>query len=84
MSHGRGHGMSAARRGRPPRIEGERATERIWAWVTPSERRALEAFAAESGQEVAVIFREAVNDFVADSCERKVFSITANSRPSVS
>lgn len=75
---------AAPRRGRPRRIDGERATERIWAWLTPSERRALEAFAKASGQGIAVILREAVNDFVADSSDRQVFSVTVNSKPLVS
>ena len=67
-------------RGRPTRIDGERATERIWAWITPSERRRLEAFSKETGDEIGVIVREAVNEFVADSSDQKLFSVTRNSR----
>lgn len=72
------------RRGRPPRIAGETASERVWAWLTPSERRSLERCALETHTELSVIIREAINEYVADFSEQKVFSVTGNSRPSVS
>lgn len=71
-------------RGRPRRIDAEAATERIWAWLTPSERRALERCAADVGADLAVVIREAVNEYVADYGERRVFSVTGNSESSVS
>jgi hypothetical protein len=72
------------RRGRRCRVAGEPASERIWAWLTPSERLALQAFADESGERIGEIVREAVNVYVAEASERKIFSVTHNSRPSLS
>lgn len=84
MSHGRGDGMASLRRGRPRRVEGETASERIWAWLTPSERLALEEFSRATDQRIAVIIREAVNSFVADSSDEQVFSVTDKSRQAAS
>jgi hypothetical protein len=72
------------RRGRPCRVDGEISTERIWAWLTPSERRALERCAREMHTDVAVIVRDAINDYVGSISDEKVFSVTGSSRASVS
>jgi hypothetical protein len=61
------------RRGRRSRIEGELSTERIWAWLTVAERAALEEVATENNLPIASVIREAVNEFVADYSERKIF-----------
>jgi hypothetical protein len=77
--------MSAAaralprRRGRPRRVEGEVASERIWGWVTPTERAALLWVATENGLEISQIIRDAVNEYVADYSDKRVFSVTVNS-----
>ena len=74
MSHGRGFGMNdVRRRGRPPRVDGEVATARVWAWLTPRERAELERVANDNGVPVAALIREAVNEYVADYGERRVF-----------
>lgn len=70
-----------SRRGRRPRVDGEVASERIWAWLTPSERSALERVSEDTDTPIAVIIREAVNVFVAEFGERQVFSDTGKSRP---
>jgi hypothetical protein len=67
--------------GRPRRVEEEVATERIWAFLTPSERRALGRLADAEGLTVAVLVREAVNAYVADFSDERVFSCTGKSPP---
>jgi hypothetical protein len=73
------------RRGRPSRIEGEAASERIWGYLTASEKRAMQAVARDLGVTVGELLRDAVNDYVAEVSERpgKIFA-TGNSliRPS--
>lgn len=71
--------LGSGRRGRPPRVAGEVACRRIWAFLTPSERAALDRVARENGQAVAEVIREAVNEYVSDLGERRVFSSTHNS-----
>lgn len=66
-------------RGRPPRIAGEPASERIWGWLTPTERTALQRLSDKTGEPIAVIIREAVNTYVADSGDGEVFSVTGKS-----
>lgn len=56
-----------------PTIYGHRASERIEFVVTPEQRRELERVAAETGKRIATVIREAVNEFVGDYSERKVF-----------
>ena len=60
-------------RGRPPRVAGEAASVRIWAWLTRSERDALQRVANETGEPLAVILRDAVNEYVSEFCERRIF-----------
>lgn len=62
------------KRGRPRRVEGERASERIWALLTPNERASLVAAAKENGITISQLIRDAVNDYVADYGERPVFA----------
>lgn len=71
-------------RGRPPRIRGEIASARIWAWLTNDERQSLRALSEETGKPIAEIVREAVNVYVADFSEQRVFSVTGNSRAPLS
>lgn len=56
-----------------PSLYGQKASERIEFVVTPEQRRELERVAAEQGKPLASVIREAVNEFVGDYCERKVF-----------
>jgi hypothetical protein len=74
--------MRIVARGRRPRVAGVASTERIWAWITPEEKLALEAIAATTGESVAVIVREAVNSFVNESGDGQIFSVTGNSKAS--
>lgn len=62
------------KRGRPARVEGERATERIWALLTPHERAALAVVAKDNGITIGQLIRDAVNDYVADYGERHLFA----------
>lgn len=57
------------RRGRPPRVEGQAATKRVWVFVTPTERAELEAVAKENGQTVSAYIRDVVTDAVAEARE---------------
>jgi hypothetical protein len=61
------------RGGRPPRA-GQRSTRRIEFVVTPDEYADLEKVAADHQQPIAAIIRQAVNEFVADYRETKVFA----------
>lgn len=61
------------KRGRPRRDAAECASERIWAWVTPAEREALLLVAEENHLAIGEVIREAVNEYVADYSDRRVF-----------
>lgn len=63
----------AGRRGRPPRAN-RRSTKRVEFVVTEEEHADLERVAAESKQPIASVIRQAVDEFVADYREKKVFS----------
>lgn len=65
--------IGASRRGRPPRAD-RRATKRVEFVVTEEERADLERVATETKQPVAAVIRQAVDEFVADYREKKVFS----------
>jgi len=69
------------RRGRPTRVAGERATARIWAFLTSTERQALDAVAHDNGLTVAQVIRDAVNEYVADYSDRRVFGISCTGKP---
>jgi hypothetical protein len=60
------------RRGRPTRA-GTRSTERIEIVVTCEERKALEQVAKDQCQPLATVVRDAVNTYVADYGEKRVF-----------
>jgi hypothetical protein len=59
-------------RGRRPMF-GTRATERIEFVVTVEQRDDILAIAAEEGRAVAMIIRDAVNEYVGDFREKQVF-----------
>ena len=73
--HGRGANMAALRRGRPPRVPGELASERRWCLLTPSEDAALLKEATETHCTPAELIREAVNQYVSEYSERKPFPV---------
>jgi hypothetical protein len=50
-------------------------------FLTERERTALLRVALENRQTIAQVLRDAVNEFVADYGERRVFSCTGNSGP---
>jgi hypothetical protein len=60
------------RTGRPP-IADTSATERVSLRVTPAQRLELRRVASENRTGVAGILREAVNEYVADYHERRLF-----------
>jgi hypothetical protein len=59
-------------RGRPTRA-GVRANRRLQFRMTDQERQALKQVASELGQDVAAVMRDAVNEYVADYSERRIF-----------
>lgn len=61
------------RRGRPARVPGELASERRWCFLTPSEDAALLAAATENDLTPAELIRDAINDYVGDYSDRKIF-----------
>lgn len=65
-------------RGRPPRA-GVRSTKRVAIRLTCEERIKLDQVAQESGQKLADVVRDAVNEFVADYSERRVFVCASKS-----
>lgn len=58
------------RRGRPSRVPGQLASERVWVRLTPKERADLKAVATENGKSVGEVLRDAMNEYVADYQER--------------
>lgn len=56
-----------------PALYGSRATNRIEFVVTAEQRRELDRVAQETGKKLATVIREAVNEFIGDYSERKVF-----------
>jgi len=51
----------------------ERVSARVEIRVTPEQRRALDQVARETRSQVSGVIREAINEYVADYRERKVF-----------
>ena len=67
--------MPKRTRGRPSRVAGEVASVRVWARLTPTERRRLDDCAREMGEsDIQALVRDAINDYVQDCTGRKVFS----------
>ncbi|MGE0362812.1 MAG: hypothetical protein AB7R67_19015 [Vicinamibacterales bacterium] len=64
--------LIVGRRGRPCRA-GEPATKQVHFLVTSSELAALKQVAAEQRQPLGAVVRDAVNTFVEDYGERRVF-----------
>jgi hypothetical protein len=64
--------MSPKSPGRPP-LNDVSATERIIVRVTPAQRLDLRRVATDNGTDVSGIVREAVNEYVSDYDERRVF-----------
>jgi hypothetical protein len=64
--------MSKRPPGRPP-IADVPATARVELRVTPAQRLELRRVASENQTGIAGLLREAVNEFVADYHERRVF-----------
>lgn len=65
-------GRERRRRGRPA-LHGVKADQRVEFTVTAEQRRELDRVAKESGKALATVIREAVNEFVADYSDRRVF-----------
>lgn len=56
-----------------PRFYEERASQYVKVRVTPSQKAALREVASENRANVARVVRDAVNEYVADYRERRVF-----------
>lgn len=65
--------VGGRQRGRPPRAS-RRSTKRVEFMVTEDEHRILERVAEQSKQPIASVIRQAVDEFVSDYGEKKVFS----------
>lgn len=61
----------AERRGRKRRVADEPATERVWALLTRSEKRALQRVALTERVALGVLVREAINSYVGDFSDEK-------------
>lgn len=59
-----------------PTLDAEPATDRIQVRVTPGQRLDLLRVAEENGTDISGVIREAVNEYVADYCDRRVFRLT--------
>lgn len=68
-----GGGRNRRKPGRPA-LYGSRAHKRIEIVVTAEQRRELDRVAAEQKKPLATVIREAVNEYVADYGEKRVFS----------
>jgi hypothetical protein len=68
-----GQGPNQGRRSRLTRIPGELSTRRVQIRMTPREYRDLEQVAAENLVSPSEVIRNAVNEFVADFRERRLF-----------
>ena len=64
--------LAIVRRGRRPRAEAP-ATASFRMRLSPAERQELERVAADEGRALTAVVRDAVNEYVADYSERRVF-----------
>jgi predicted DNA-binding protein len=71
--------LDRRKRGHPAR-GGERSTERVEFVMTTAERAELDRVASESGQKLAAVIREAVNEYVADYRDARVFAAVTTIR----
>lgn len=69
------------RRGRPPRADVASSRRREFL-LTPAEDELLERVSEDLGIPVATIVRDAVNEYVADYSERRVFPISSGNKSS--
>jgi len=67
-------------RGRRPRISGQNSSAKLWFYLTDDEKAQLRSMSDESGLAMAAIVREAINEFVSDYAERRVFDRTVSVR----
>lgn len=76
--------MNERRRGRPRRVVDESADFALRIWLTSSERRRLEHVRLDNHHgTLAETVREAINAYVADYSDEKVFLGADKSRPSL-
>jgi hypothetical protein len=66
--------IGPSRGGRRPRVVGVQSSSRLTIRLTPGERSDLESVARENHTNLADVLREAVNEYVNDYRERKVFA----------
>lgn len=69
------NGKERRRRGRPPRA-GESSKRRFEFVTTDDEATGIKHVAAAEGRTVSEIIRDAVNEYVGDFSERKIFPKT--------
>jgi hypothetical protein len=69
----KGQGPNQGKRSRLTRIPGELSSRRVQLRMTPTEYRGLERVAEDNLVSPAEVIRNAVNEFVADYQERRVF-----------
>lgn len=74
--HPRGQGPNGHRRGRLTRVPGELSNVRLRVVLTERERRELQRVADDNFVTLSEVVREAVNEYVADYRERRLFSRT--------
>lgn len=67
------------RRGRPSRVENEPADQRVWSFLTVSEKHAAKKIANKHGVQLAELIRDAVNDYVETIGEKRIIA-TGNSK----
>ena len=64
----------------PKPVDGEPADRAIYIRVTARQRAELAQVAAELDADISSIIRDAVNEFVGDYCERRVFPLSRRAR----
>lgn len=72
----KGQGPNQGHLGRLTRIPGERSTRPVQIRMTPTEYRDLEQIARDNLKTPAEVIRDAVNEYVTDYRDRRLFSQT--------
>lgn len=67
-------GRRNRRRPGRPALYGTRAKQRIEIVVTDEQRKDLDRVAADQGKPLSTVIREAVNEYVSDFGEKRVFT----------